>query len=110
VREAEVYRYRPISLLAELLGEDGQQIGETHLRFARQEALHKLFVLHETQFQQGHQFERHEGLPADGPLDKDLGHLSDLALRDGLGKGSYEPSSNSAEGESAPLQASPAPA
>jgi hypothetical protein len=27
-----------------------------------------------------------------------------------LGKGSYEPSSNSAEGESAPLQASPAPA
>ena len=27
-----------------------------------------------------------------------------------LGKGSYEPSSNSAEGESTPLQASPVPA
>src|SRR5918997_1698531 len=85
VGKAEVNGDDAVAAVTELLGGKRQEGGEAHLRLAGKQALDEFLVLNEAQLQERHDLERHAGLLADGPLDEDLGHLRDYAVRYGLG-------------------------
>src|SRR5215211_1944672 len=83
--EAQIYGYEAVVALAELLGQQRQQVCKPHLGLAGQQALDQLLVLHEAQLQKGHQLEGGPRFLSDGAFDEDLGYFRHPALRNGLG-------------------------
>src|SRR4028118_434764 len=100
MREAKIYGHRAAILvpLPKFLGEEGQEIRQTHLRLSGQQALDQLLVLDERELQERHRRQSRPRFPPDGALHEDLGYFCNLTLRDGFCVGALPRLTNEREG------------